>query len=619
MIPPFPIEGGLPLALSRAFSVAGLMAAFGALLYQAVLAPAGLPEPVQFRLRRLGWLGIAFALAGAVLWLLVETIDLAGDVSPGSVWAVLLHTLFGHLVAARACLLLLSAAAFAYRKIGFAMLAAAASMALQAGHSHAFAMYGPGVLAFVSVLHLLAAGAWIGALLPLLIVVRGAPDLQARQAATAFSSFGIICVFVLVGTSASQFIVFVGDIPGLVGTAYGWVAGAKIGLLLLLVGLAARNKFSLTPRLPATRQGLVRAIAVEAAMGLAVVCAAGVLTELPPAMHVQKLWPFPFVPDLSAWREDADYRREATLALGAVAVAIAGFGIAGAVWWRGRRVAGASMAAVSFLIAGLALPHFAPLLVPAYPTMFFHSNTGFAADTITHGEAVFASNCVTCHGPAGRGDGPAAKALKVPPADLTAAHLWMHQDGELFWWIHHGIEGPEGGLAMPGFASLGDDDVWALIDYLHAHNAGLRVLDGAWPLPVQAPDFPIDCGPGGATSLAALKGRDVRLLVGSGGEGAPGFTTVVVSGAAHPGGGVCVAEAASALPALSIVSGQSQGAMALDGGTEILLDKSGRLREVGRPSRWHEPGSLEKAAAGLASMPPSLANDDMGMPPGMKM
>jgi mono/diheme cytochrome c family protein len=35
------------------------------------------------------------------------------------------------------------------------------------------------------------------------------------------------------------------------------------------------------------------------------------------------------------------------------------------------------------------------------------------------GQAMFASYCAACHGPEGKGDGPAASELKVPPTDLT--------------------------------------------------------------------------------------------------------------------------------------------------------------------------------------------------------
>jgi mono/diheme cytochrome c family protein len=35
------------------------------------------------------------------------------------------------------------------------------------------------------------------------------------------------------------------------------------------------------------------------------------------------------------------------------------------------------------------------------------------------GKAMFTSYCAACHGPEGKGNGPAASELKVPPTDLT--------------------------------------------------------------------------------------------------------------------------------------------------------------------------------------------------------
>jgi mono/diheme cytochrome c family protein len=37
----------------------------------------------------------------------------------------------------------------------------------------------------------------------------------------------------------------------------------------------------------------------------------------------------------------------------------------------------------------------------------------------TDGPELFRAYCAVCHGSGGKGDGPAAKALKTPPADLT--------------------------------------------------------------------------------------------------------------------------------------------------------------------------------------------------------
>ena len=38
---------------------------------------------------------------------------------------------------------------------------------------------------------------------------------------------------------------------------------------------------------------------------------------------------------------------------------------------------------------------------------------------VASGKAMFSEYCATCHGPGGKGDGPAAAALKKRPADLT--------------------------------------------------------------------------------------------------------------------------------------------------------------------------------------------------------
>jgi mono/diheme cytochrome c family protein len=92
----------------------------------------------------------------------------------------------------------------------------------------------------------------------------------------------------------------------------------------------------------------------------------------------------------------------------------------------------------------LAMPWLGIFTVKAYPTSFYASPTGFSVQSIAAGEALFLQNCSSCHGPDGHGDGPAAKDRQPPPADLTAAHIYAHSDGDLFWWITHGI-----GDAMP--------------------------------------------------------------------------------------------------------------------------------------------------------------------------
>ncbi len=71
------------------------------------------------------------------------------------------------------------------------------------------------------------------------------------------------------------------------------------------------------------------------------------------------------------------------------------------------------------------------------------------------------TNCVTCHGAGGKGDGPAAAALPAPkPADWTSAKVQAESDGELFWKISTGRG------AMPPWKHLPDKDRWEIVNYI---------------------------------------------------------------------------------------------------------------------------------------------------------
>ena len=73
--------------------------------------------------------------------------------------------------------------------------------------------------------------------------------------------------------------------------------------------------------------------------------------------------------------------------------------------------------------------------------------------------ADFATHCAVCHGAAGRGDGPAAKGLTPPPADLTdAARQSQLSVFGLYNTITLGIKG----TAMTGFPALSEAQRWAL-------------------------------------------------------------------------------------------------------------------------------------------------------------
>ena len=243
-------------------------------------------------------LSIAVALIAGLAWLLVEAGAMAETATLAETLAalpaVLLGTWFGTVLLAQGIALVgagTALALFPRRSALPAGLAAAATL-LEAGHSHAFAMSdAPSLLLLSQALHLVAAGAWLGGLLPLLIVVRQAPLDAAQHAARSFSTLGAVCVAVLIVTALYQGTVLSGGLAGLTGTAYGAMLLTKATLFALLIALAAINRLRLTPALtgPAgerSRRALGLSIAVETAIGLAVVFAASVLASLEPGMHV---------------------------------------------------------------------------------------------------------------------------------------------------------------------------------------------------------------------------------------------------------------------------------------------------------------------------------------------
>src|ERR1700720_3440885 len=82
--------------------------------------------------------------------------------------------------------------------------------------------------------------------------------------------------------------------------------------------------------------------------------------------------------------------------------------------------------------------------------------------TIDQGETVAKTNCASCHGAKGKGDGAAAVALNPKPADWTSAKVQSESDGEIFWKISNGRG------AMPPWKHLAENDRWALIRYIRS-------------------------------------------------------------------------------------------------------------------------------------------------------
>lgn len=89
--------------------------------------------------------------------------------------------------------------------------------------------------------------------------------------------------------------------------------------------------------------------------------------------------------------------------------------------------------------------------------------------SLERGKTLYATNCASCHGDGGMGDGPAGAALDPAPAPVAHTSQMMADD-YLFWRISEG--GAEWSTTMPGWKSLDEQSRWDMINYLRALGAG---------------------------------------------------------------------------------------------------------------------------------------------------
>jgi len=628
-----------PLVIARAVHFAS-SATFAGLFFflflvaePAFRAPHSTPRSLRKRFLAIGWISLALVLASGAAWFLLLAFDLAGSwdalVSRAIPWTLLTETQFGNDALVRLGLAaLLSIFLIRFRPgrgwrapwDGFlASLLGACLIASLAWAGHGSA--GSGALGELQLaadaVHLLAAAGWVGGLPPLLLLVafarrsNDAPALaMAADATWRFSQFGLISVGALLATGIINTYFLVGSLPGLVGTDYGRLLLAKVALFAVMVLFAAANRFGQLPGLfpPDTRRGLVlgrieRNGLVELGLGLVVLVIVGALGTMPPATHAQAWWPFPLRLSTDALQEPGS-RLELAGALAAIAVG--GLAVLAAIFstrWRWPMLAAAAV----LLVWGT--PHLSGITDEAFPTSFFVSPTGYSAHSIAAGRAPFAEHCVSCHGETGRGDGPVAKDLRSPPADLTAEHIYGHSDGDLFWWISNGI-----GEAMPPFGAVLDETArWNLIDFLHA-NADARRLSAAADatgVALPLPEFSVECRDGSSLSIDRLRGNVVHLVF-AGSATTPRLrqlarakadreTTIVVRSEASEPTAFCETRDPDVIAAFALYRGTGE----IDG-TEFLVDASGWLRSMWVPGRrpdWAKPEILAGEIAAIRRTP----------------
>jgi copper resistance protein D len=269
-----------PLVYVRAVHFAATIAVAGVAFFLVFIAEpafrgadAGtqLPGIIRRRLAWIAWISLMVTVASGAAWLVLVAQSMSDSplvevFSEGILWTVLLKTGFGRDWLVRFVLACFLAGMFvpflsaqgvksSWTKVIVVALAAGLVGTLAwAGH----AVGGSGTEAIfhpaADFLHLVAAAAWVGMLLPLALVLaaagRDAGSVGiARTATVRFSTLGIASVGTLLVTGSINAWYLVGSFLALTDTDYGRLLLTKIGLFFVMVAIATVNRLHYTPRL----------------------------------------------------------------------------------------------------------------------------------------------------------------------------------------------------------------------------------------------------------------------------------------------------------------------------------------------------------------------------------
>lgn len=265
---------------------------------------------IERRLFRLAFWSLIAALLSALLWFWLEVASMS-ELSPRNAlstpaWrAVLFETQFGRVWQLRlglivaAFVLVVSALTQIKARRALVVVLWLVSVVLLTSlawisHAAAATVHLFGVSG--DMLHLCAAGFWIGGLVPLTIfLARVHASFSLGETVVCvvrrFSTLSLCCVSVLIVSGISNSWLLVGSIHALFTTPYGRLLLVKLTLFAILIAIGARNRFLIKAKplnTPAGRNVLSqlrRNVICEAWLGFAVVAIVACLGVTPPARH----------------------------------------------------------------------------------------------------------------------------------------------------------------------------------------------------------------------------------------------------------------------------------------------------------------------------------------------
>jgi copper resistance protein D len=286
------------LVVCRFLNDASAMLLWGTCAYLATLMPKDLALEIGRRLQLFSFVTAAVAVATTAVTLPLGAAAI-GDgwrdaVDPATVRAVLFETGVGEAWQARATAALLLTISLASPFPGFRATALSAGLLLASLAATGHAAMHEGWLGLAhrvnDAAHVLSGGAWLGALVPLLLVLRADDDIRhktdAALALRRFSTAGHIAVALVVATGVVNTVLVLGRWPTDWSSPYQAMLATKIVVVLAMVALAAVNRYLLVPQIACGRLGAVRAIrfgaVAEIALGLSAIGLVAVFGMLEP-------------------------------------------------------------------------------------------------------------------------------------------------------------------------------------------------------------------------------------------------------------------------------------------------------------------------------------------------
>ncbi|MBW3582817.1 MAG: copper resistance protein CopC [Euryarchaeota archaeon] len=304
-------------ATARALSYAGFSAAFGALAFLLYILPRSGTGWAEQRLSALLPIAAVLHLVG-VLWLFFDTVGRTELSAVAFMTTTGVGMTFQWRFTVGALALIASAAAYVHPPSRGPMLYVALGSFLIAGWfsaslGHA-SQEGTWAVA-LDFLHLVGAATWVGGLAGFLVYLattsRKVEPSEVRAVGMAFSAVAIVAVVLLTASGVATGLVILGTVAlrdplGVVKDPYGAFLAGKIVVALLMVGLAAVNRYIFIGRFPGRdkvaekeperfprawpqRMGdtprvssFKGSVAVETFLGVSVLVLAGFLTALSP-------------------------------------------------------------------------------------------------------------------------------------------------------------------------------------------------------------------------------------------------------------------------------------------------------------------------------------------------